>query len=87
MGKSGAILLDNAFKVYFCPAFAKKTVDKVGSGDAMLSIISLCLKLKLHPDLVLFLGSLAASTSVETLGNKKNINFEDLDRSIEYMLK
>jgi rfaE bifunctional protein kinase chain/domain/rfaE bifunctional protein nucleotidyltransferase chain/domain len=87
MGKSGAILLDNTFKVYFCPAFAKKTVDKVGSGDAMLSIISLCLKLKLEPHLILFLGSLAASTSVETLGNKKNINFEDLDRSIEYMLK
>ena len=87
MGKSGAILLDKFSKVYFSPAFAKKTVDKVGSGDAMLSIMSLCLKLKLHPDLVLFLGSLAASASVENLGNKKNINFEDLDRSIEYMLK
>ena len=53
----------------------------------MLSVISLCLKMKLSPDLVLFLGSLAASSSVESLGNKKNINFEDLDRSIEYMLK
>lgn len=87
MGKSGVILLDKGSKVYFCPAFAKKTVDKVGSGDAMLSMISLCLKLKLSPDLVLFLGSLAASSSVESLGNKQNINFEDLDRSIEYMLK
>jgi len=87
MGKNGAILVDNSLKIYFCPAFAKKTVDKVGSGDAMLSIMSLCLKLKLDPLLILFLGSLAASSSVETLGNKKNINFEDLDRSIEYMLK
>ena len=87
MGKSGVILLDKDPKVFFCPAFAKKTVDKVGSGDAMLSVISLCLKMKLSPDLVLFLGSLAASSSVESLGNKKNINFEDLDRSIEYMLK
>mgnify|MGYP005990146331 CR=1 FL=1 len=87
MGKNGAILLDNFSKIYFCPAFAKKTVDKVGSGDAMLSIISLCLRLKLDPNLILFLGSLAASFSVESLGNKKSINFKDLDRSIEYMLK
>jgi rfaE bifunctional protein kinase chain/domain/rfaE bifunctional protein nucleotidyltransferase chain/domain len=87
MGKNGVILVNNLSKIFYCPAFAKKTVDKVGSGDAMLSIISLCLKLKLDPYLILFLGSLAASSSVESMGNKKNINFEDLDRSIEYMMK
>ena len=42
---------------------------------------------RINPDLVLFLGSLAASYSVESLGNKKNINIEDLDRAIEYILK
>ena len=87
MGKDGAILIDKLSKVYFCPAFAKRAIDKVGSGDAMLSVISLCLKLKLDSELVLFLGSLAASSSVESLGNKKNINIEDLDRAIEYILK
>lgn len=87
MGKNGAFLVDKKLKIYFCPAFAKRTVDKVGSGDAMLSIMSLCLKLKLDPQLILFFGSIAASYSVETVGNKSSINFEDLDRSIEYMLK
>ena len=62
MGKNGAILVDNSLKTYFCPAFAKKTVDKVGSGDAMLSMMSLCLKLKINPILILFLGSIVAFT-------------------------
>ncbi len=87
MGKNGAILVDNFLKTYSCPAFAQKTIDKVGSGDAMLSMMSLCLKLKVDPILILFLGSIVASHSLETLGNKKSINFEDLDRSIEFMLK
>ena len=87
MGKNGAILVDNSLKTYFCPAFAKKTVDKVGSGDAMLSMMSLCLKLKINPILILFLGSIVASHSVETLGNKTSINLKDVERSIEFIMK
>ena len=49
--------------------------------------LHLLVKEKKLPDLVLFLGSLAASSSVESLGNKKNINIEYLDRGIEYILK
>jgi bifunctional ADP-heptose synthase (sugar kinase/adenylyltransferase) len=70
-----------------CPAFVSHTVDKVGAGDAMLSIASLSLNNKLEPDLSIFLGSVAAAMSVETLGNKMSVNFNDLDRNIEYMLK
>ena len=86
-GKNGAMLIDKNFKTYHCPAFASRTVDKIGSGDAMLSLISLGLKLKLDPKIILYLGSIAAAISVETIGNKKSIIFDDLDRSIEYMFK
>ena len=68
-------------------AFAKRTVDKVGAGDAMLAMASMCLKLKLDPDLVLFLSSLAASILVESIGNKEKVTFEKIDRMIEYVLK
>jgi len=86
-GKRGAILIDEKFKVFKCPAFAKKTVDKVGAGDAMLAIASMGLKLELDPELVLFISSLAASISVESIGNKESVTVEKIDRMIEYVLK
>ena len=65
----------------------KKTVDKVGAGDTMLAIASMGLKLKLDPELILFMSSLAASISVESIGNKESVTVEKIDRMIEYVLK
>jgi rfaE bifunctional protein kinase chain/domain/rfaE bifunctional protein nucleotidyltransferase chain/domain len=86
-GSEGAILINNKYKVFSCPGFALKSIDKVGAGDAMLSIASLGLKLKLDPELILFMSSLAAAFSVESLGNKEQFTYQKLDRMLEYMLK
>ena len=86
-GKRGVIMVDDKFKLTYCPAFAKNAVDKVGAGDAMLSVTSLCLKMKMSPELTLFLGSIAAATSVESIGNKNNVSFDKIDRILEYMFK
>ena len=74
-GNSGATLYasDNN-KYYHCPAFAAKIVDKIGAGDAMLALLSCALKSKFSPDLALFMGSLAAAQSVETIGNSIPVN-------------
>jgi len=86
-GSDGAILMNNMYKVFSCPGFALKSIDKVGAGDAMLSIASLGLKLKLDPELILFISSLAAAISVESIGNKERVTYNKLDRVLEYMLK
>lgn len=86
-GKNGATLLKNHTKLIESPAFANKVVDKVGAGDAMLAVISLCLKVKMPDDLVLFLGSLAGSTAIEHIGNSKFINKDELLRQVEYLIK
>ena len=86
-GSDGAILMNKDYKVFSCPGFALKSIDKVGAGDAMLSIASLGLKLKLDPELILFISSLAAAISVESIGNKEHVTYEKLDRILEYMLK
>jgi len=80
-------MMDDNFRLIYCPAFAKNSVDKVGAGDAMLSVTSLCLKMRMDPELTLFLGSIAAANSVETIGNKSSITFEKIDRALEYMFK
>jgi hypothetical protein len=53
----------------------------------MLSVTSLCLKMKMSPELTLFLGSIAAANSVESIGNKNNVSFDKIDRILEYMFK
>ena len=86
-GKEGAVLYKTDLKPIFCPAFVSQSIDKVGAGDAMLSISSLAIKQGLDSELVLFLGSIAAAISVKNIGNKISVNINDLDRIIEYMLK
>ena len=85
-GKEGAILIDKK-NLIKCPAFAKKSVDKLGSGDAMLSVISMCLKNNLDKELSLFLGSIAGAYSVETIGNKNAISFSKIDKFLDYAFK
>lgn len=87
-GKNGAILLnkkDNS--LIECPAFANKIVDKVGAGDAMLSIISLLIKVGAPRDLSLLLGSFAGAASVESMGNSQSLRKKDFLRYIEFSLK
>lgn len=87
-GKSGALLYQQKKKkFYYCPAFASKVVDKIGSGDTMLAVMSLCLKEGLDEELSLFLGSLAAAHSVENFANKSFFTYEDLVKSLQHIMK
>ncbi len=86
-GIDGVIMVNSKGQKFECPAFSTKSIDKVGAGDAMLSIVALGLKTNLDPELILLLGSIAASMSVETIGNKKSVDFYNFDRTIEYLFK
>ncbi len=81
------MLINNKNKIISCPAFAKNTVDKVGAGDAMLSILSVTLKMKIDPEIAILIASIAAAVSVESIGNKESVSFDRIDRSLEYILK
>ncbi len=85
-GKNGSIYFGKN-KFYYCPAFAIKSVDKVGAGDAMLSLTSSLLYSKIDPQIALFLGSLASSITVQSPGNKVSVQSSDLERIIEFILK
>ena len=87
-GVDGSIFYNKAKnKFNFSEAFAKKSVDKIGAGDAMLSIVALCLKSGFDEKLALLTGSLAAAQSVETIGNKEVINKIKILKSIEHLIK
>ena len=87
-GNQGSILYNQKNKkINFCGAYAKTAVDKIGAGDAMLSIIALCLKCGFDKDLALITGSFAAAQSVETIGNKEAINKTLILKTLENILK
>ena len=68
-GKDGAILINNDNVAVKCPGFAVQVIDKIGSGDALLALLSICLYSGLDDDLSLFISSIAAAQSVESIGN------------------
>ena len=86
-GKEGAFLLNENKLPVNCPGFASEVVDKIGSGDALLALLSVCLYSKINEDLALFIGSLAAAQSVETIGNSIPVNKIKLLKTISHFLK
>jgi len=74
-------------KFYLSGAYTKTAIDKIGAGDAMLSIIALCLKSNFNQELALLIASLAGAQSVTTIGNKEAINKTKILKSLESVLK
>jgi rfaE bifunctional protein kinase chain/domain/rfaE bifunctional protein nucleotidyltransferase chain/domain len=86
-GRAGAFLLNDGKKPINCPGFAVDIVDKIGAGDALLALLSVCLFSEIEEDLALFIASLAAAQSVESIGNSKPVNKVELLKTILHSLK
>ena len=87
-GINGSVLYEKKNnKFVWSDAFAKSAVDKIGAGDAMLSLIALSLKSGFSKELGLLIGSLTAAHSVETMGNKETANKLKILKSIEHLIK
>ena len=86
-GKNGAFLLNDRKLPVICPGFATQVVDKIGSGDALLALLSVCLYSKIDDVLSLFIASLAAAQSVESIGNSKPVSKVTLLKTISHSLK
>ena len=74
-------------KIFNCPAFASKVVDKVGAGDSMLPILSISIFKKVDSKMSVFFSSIAAAINIQSMANKtflKKINFI---KAIETYLK
>ena len=86
-GSSGVMLYNrskNSF--YHSEAYADRIVDKVGAGDTMLSILSICLYKKIDPDLSLLISSFCAAQSVKSIGNKFSVDKSILLKDLQHYL-
>lgn len=86
-GAAGVFLINEKNEIFDCPAFATKVIDKIGAGDVLFSFISLCLQNKIKEDLALFISSIAAAFSVETMANSCLIEKIKILKTIKTYLK
>jgi sugar/nucleoside kinase (ribokinase family) len=86
-GKEGTILYDRKTGFSDCPSFAVKVVDRIGAGDSVLAVTSLCAAAGFPPDLIGFLGNLAGAQAVTIVGNSASISRVSMLKTVESMLK
>lgn len=86
-GRDGILCYSS--KEGFCsiPSWNTSFVDRVGAGDAVLSITSLLAKLGAPLDILGLVSNAVGYQMVGVAGNKKSINVSNLLRMIEYALK
>jgi sugar/nucleoside kinase (ribokinase family) len=69
------------------PAFATQVVDRVGAGDAVLSLTSLCVAANAPAEIVAFVGNVVGAEAVTIMGNQRSIERIPLFRHVECLLK
>jgi len=86
-GTRGALCYDRANGFVRVPALATRVVDRVGAGDAFLSLAALCAAQGAPADIAGFFGAMAAAHAVAGVGNKESVDSLTLERHIESLLK
>jgi bifunctional ADP-heptose synthase (sugar kinase/adenylyltransferase) len=89
-GKAGCVCYPAEVKddeIFVVPAFARKVVDRIGSGDALIAIASLCAVQHAPPRVTGFVGNAAASVAVSTVGHRNSIEKVSFKKYLSTLLK
>ncbi|MEE3258768.1 MAG: PfkB family carbohydrate kinase [Candidatus Latescibacterota bacterium] len=86
MGKDGCIgYSDGTFTD--APALATRIVDRIGAGDAVFSLVSLCVAIGVPMEVVCFIGNAVGAQAVAIMANEKAVDSTSLSRHITSLLK
>ena len=69
------------------PPLSTRVVDRIGAGDAFLSLAGICLAAGAPTSLASFIGSAAAALEVQTVCNREPVDFVQLSKFITTLLK
>ena len=86
-GKYGNLCYNADEGFFEIPAFASKVIDRIGAGDAFLSLTALCVAQRAPMEVVGFIGNAVGALAVATVGHRKSIERVSLFRHIESLLK
>lgn len=87
-GTKGVMMFDRESKVFHkVPALSTRVVDRIGAGDAFLSLAGLCAAKGLNAEIAAFVGSVAAAMDVQIVCNREPINPIGLNKYVSTLLK
>ncbi|NQT72548.1 MAG: adenylyltransferase/cytidyltransferase family protein [Chloroflexi bacterium] len=86
-GKGGNVFYHQGEGFVEIPAFTDHVVDRMGAGDAVFALTSLCLAQKAPAEAVGFIGNAVGAQAVGIVGNRSAINPVSLYKHIESLLK
>jgi rfaE bifunctional protein nucleotidyltransferase chain/domain len=86
-GKYGTILYDRKEGFIRTPAFAGKVIDRIGAGDAIISLTAGLAFLNAPADIIGFVANAVASMAVSTVGHRTSIEPVGLFKYITTLLK
>jgi rfaE bifunctional protein nucleotidyltransferase chain/domain len=86
-GRKGCAVCDGSGMFVKVPTFAQRIVDRVGAGDAFLSVTALGARMKVPNEILGFIRNVVGSLAVEILGNKKSIDKLSVQNYITSLMK
>ena len=86
-GKRGCLCYSEDESFFEVPAFAGQVVDRMGAGDAFLSLTALCVAQKAPMEVVGFIGNAVGAQAVATVGHRRPIERVPLFKQIESLLE
>lgn len=87
-GTKGVMMFDSTSRTFHkVPALSSRVIDRVGAGDAFLSLAALCLGKGAAADVSAFVGSVAAAMDVQIVCNREPIDPTGLKKYVNTLLK
>ncbi|MDP2932324.1 MAG: PfkB family carbohydrate kinase, partial [Chloroflexota bacterium] len=86
-GHRGSLVYDERNGFLAIPVFSREVVDRVGAGDAYLSITSPCVAAGFPAELVGFIGNTVGALKIRIVGNKSSVEPVPLFKYINTLLK
>ena len=86
-GQAGSLCYSRNEGFFYVPAFAVNVVDRIGAGDAVLSLTALCAAQKAPIEITGFIGNAVGAEAVATVGHRSSIQRVALFKHVETLLK
>jgi rfaE bifunctional protein nucleotidyltransferase chain/domain len=86
-GPLGALVCGSDGARWEVPAVSRRVVDRLGAGDAYLSVTAPCVAAGMPMDLVGLVGSVVGALAVRIVGNRSSIEPADVGRFIATLLR
>jgi len=86
-GHRGSLVYHDKNGILEVPAFSREVVDRVGAGDAFLSVTSPCVASGFPDELIGFIGNAVGALAIRIIGNRTPVEPLSLYKYIRTLLK